>query len=893
MLDESDSVASLQRRLLVHRRTIELLELQRSKFGAFTPIYIWHQFDDTRTEIARIKQDLRALGVAIDDHPNDIAPPSNEADQVPVFDTDSMLQIYRGMLVDQVRYLQLPGARPHTDIQVDLASVYVERELIQLESPRSWDMHAPQSPSPSPSITLASLVSTSGARIVLEGPPFSGRTLCLHRLALACAASAGGHVGASASADLVADWPAPVPLPILLDAREIAATLTHAGAAPDIGLVPAPAVFWSAIERWLRYSDLDSLVPTLQQQLERGGCLVMIDNIDEFSDSAGLHSYITALSRFVTRFPENRYIITCRSFDPATMAPLASFARYRLAPLDALRIDTMIERWYHATGDRLGAPVAEDISERIMMLQGALQGDAGLRELLSSPMALVVVILLHVEGYCLPGDRGVVMQRLLDTLCGRAEFVRQHTRGLHNTPRADPAMAGNQQALLEPLALAFQARLQQDNDTPQPLSYVEIKALLSESMQLASVERRVAGKDITPQLLGWCTRTGLLMQAGAAAYTMPQRVFREYLAARALARQADFVQRAYQLRDDPRWRGTLLMAVQSLGRSSALSSVHEFLMWLLESPAPLGERERDLLLAAECLAELGERALPERALRTVIQERLLRLLELPDQPPDQRIRAGVLLGRLGDPRFEGLLPPLASVAAGPFILGSDQGYPDEGPVQRVDVPTFAIGIYPVTNREYSAFLAENLAYPRPRYWYDTRYNNPSSPVVGVTWYDARAYCSWLQSRLSRSGLLAPGMVVRLPREVEWEKASSWDLRRLTKLRYPWGDAWDSRYANTADARGNWTTAPVGCYPGGVSPYGLHDCVGNVWEWMIDTYASYPGSTAPFHESDHYVLRGSSCASNPTHTRSTYRSRLPPGYWRYHLGFRIVIGPALV
>jgi formylglycine-generating enzyme required for sulfatase activity len=148
-------------------------------------------------------------------------------------------------------------------------------------------------------------------------------------------------------------------------------------------------------------------------------------------------------------------------------------------------------------------------------------------------------------------------------------------------------------------------------------------------------------------------------------------------------------------------------------------------------------------------------------------------------------------------------------------------------------------------------------------------------------------------RLAQAKLLPTGLVIRLPLEVEWEKAASWDELTRTKRRYPWGAAWDSARANTADGRGDWMTTPVGCYIDGIGPYGLHDCIGNVWEWMASEYRSYPGSTSPFHEAGRYTLRGSSCASTPIHARCTYRSRLPASYWRYHIGFRIVLGPPLM
>ena len=875
MLDESDAVAALQNRLTLYRRTIELLEMQRAQFGAFTPAYIWHQFDDTRSAIARIKGELRALGVSVADHADDAAgQPAAVANGYRASDSQTLLAIYRRMLVDQVRYIPLAGLGAWRDVTLNLADLYVERMLTLPSSAPSIDQQH----------TLASLLCAAGARVLLEGEPGGGRTTCLHMLALACAAPA------STAGALTADWQGP-PLPILLNARDITAALTHGNAVPTDQDLPTPAAFWAAIERWLKYSELDQLVPTIQQTLDRGGCLVLIDDLDDFPKSPNRLAYVTALARFVARYPDNRFVIACRH-DASLTAPLTSFTRCQLAPLSQSQIDTMAARWYTAIGAH-GAFVAGDLPERIAMLQGALNGDERLHALATNARALALCVLVHAEGHELPAERELVLRLLANQLLNGWEYRRSDRRTVGQFDHDSVSgIADRQLGQLEALALEFQSRLDPDSEEPPMLRYTEIKAILSENRSTASFERRRAGADLVPDLLRWCCRTGLLAPAGSGAYTMPAQQLREYLAARALAALPDVVARAYGLRHDARWRGTLLLAVRELGRSAPPNRAHELLRLLLQPPnTAQGEREHDLLLAAACLVEIGEQSPIEQALRAGARERLVRLMEEPTTPIEQRIQAGLLLGRLGDSRFVGLLPPLAPVPAGSFMLGSDEGYPDEGPRQWVDVPAFSIGIYPVTVQQYAAFLVDSPAQIPPRYWHDPRYNNPACPVVGVTWHDAVAYCAWLTARLRRVGLLPDGIVVRLPLEIEWEKAASWDEQRQTSRRYPWGDEWDSARANTADGRGAWMTAPVGCYPEGVSPYGMHDSIGNVWEWTASEYTSYPGA-AQFHEAGRYTLRGSSCASNPTHTRCTYRSRLPANYWRYHLGFRLVLGPPI-
>jgi formylglycine-generating enzyme required for sulfatase activity len=105
--------------------------------------------------------------------------------------------------------------------------------------------------------------------------------------------------------------------------------------------------------------------------------------------------------------------------------------------------------------------------------------------------------------------------------------------------------------------------------------------------------------------------------------------------------------------------------------------------------------------------------------------------------------------------------------------------------------------------------------------------------------------------------------VRLLLDFEWEKAASWDERRQVKQRYLWGDEWFSTHANTGDGRGDRLTAAMGCYPAGICACCLHDCTGNVWEWIASTYASYPDVALVFREPGSFTPCGALCASaNP-------------------------------
>jgi formylglycine-generating enzyme required for sulfatase activity len=213
------------------------------------------------------------------------------------------------------------------------------------------------------------------------------------------------------------------------------------------------------------------------------------------------------------------------------------------------------------------------------------------------------------------------------------------------------------------------------------------------------------------------------------------------------------------------------------------------------------------------------------------------------------------------------------IPGGTFRMGSNE-YDDEKPVHTLTVSGFWISKYEITVGQYKKFVRATGHRALPD-WVSKFSPTDNHPVVGVSWNNAVAYCKWA------------GM--RLPTEAEWEYAARGGLKGK---KYPWGDRISHDNANYDEpgVRDRWKyTAPVGSFsPNG---YGLHDMVGNVWEWCADWYDSgyYVKSpennpTGPV-KGTYRVLRGGSWGGNPSYLRCANRYYYTPTF-RYfdYLGF---------
>lgn len=151
-------------------------------------------------------------------------------------------------------------------------------------------------------------------------------------------------------------------------------------------------------------------------------------------------------------------------------------------------------------------------------------------------------------------------------------------------------------------------------------------------------------------------------------------------------------------------------------------------------------------------------------------------------------------------------------------------------------------------------------------------------MVGITWFEARAYCAWLAAQAGRP--------FRLPTEAEWEAAA----RGKDGRRYAYGDGFDAGLCNTFETHIRHTT-PVGVFPGGETPEGLVDMTGNTWDWTSSLYMPYPydakdGREDPVTGEGRRVVRGGSWNYSQQAARAAYRGDGTPYYRHYSLGVRL-------
>ena len=392
--------------------------------------------------------------------------------------------------------------------------------------------------------------------------------------------------------------------------------------------------------------------------------------------------------------------------------------------------------------------------------------------------------------------------------------------------------------------------------------------------------------------------------------------------------------------DDDNWHEVTLLTIGYMGIVQQRDEAAGVALWDLIQAAP-GEPGQATVLAGQAVIDAWPGGVTPACKTAVVEALQTTLADDGRVKPPLRAAAGDALAKLGDPRpgvgvFAGAqddapFPDIVwcHVPAGPFWMGDGK---DQHLNEHLDYD-YWISRYPVTVAQFETFVQAG-GYQETRYWFEAEkvgvwedgqirgrgrpydFGEPFSlrnhPVVGVSWYEALAFCRWLEEqsgvsscefRVWRNDQLETlnsklqTFRVRLPSEAEWEKAARGGASAenpYPQRRYPWGDEPDPNRANY-DETGIKSSNTVGCFPAGASPYGVEELSGNVWEWTRSSYEQYPYDPGDGREdlmasvNTHRVLRGGAFNSYVgSDVRCARRNWYSPYSHRRNYGFRLVV-----
>jgi formylglycine-generating enzyme required for sulfatase activity len=730
--------------------------------------------------------------------------------------------------------------------------------------------------------------------VIILGDPGAGKTTFLKFLALKLARGQGPDLGL--------DGRLPILLPLAAYANELAVKNIRldefiAGYFDDLGC------------------DFP-LGPMLGEALANGKALLLLDGLDEVKDLALRNTVVERVTDFYSahRRKGNKFVLTSRVVGYRAVRSVADgLVECTLVDFDDDEIAEFISHWTsalekQALGDT--AVARRDAEQERRELLDAMQHNDGVRRLAANPLLLTILALMKRKGVTLPERRVQLYDQYVKTLLStwnRARSVSGRATGRD----LDEVQTTR---VLAPLALWM-------HEVNPGVGLVKRPDLHRKLEEIYAQRNDPNPEAASRQFLSDVREhAALLLERGADEYGFIHLTFEEYLAAVALAFKAQgdpapVVAALAPHIGEQAWREVALLAVSYIGIIQNLPRVAGLVVEGLAAAQNGAPAEAAVLAGEAALDALPDGITRESAAKVI--EALLPAMQNPAAKPDLRRRAGLALGKLGWRPDD--LDAFVEIKPGKFIVGSkdddEQAYNDEKPQREVEIKhPYWIAKYPVTNLQYARFMQaggyENKDWwskdgwdwrtgkydtkatesyekdwlarrpmdlrNQPFYWDSAKWNTPIFPVVGVTWFEAQAYCNWLNSQPLGFDL-PKGYQARLPSELEWERAA-----RFTDGReYPWGKGFDTKFANTTES-GDMGTTAVCAYPLGQSQEGIFDLSGNVWEWSADWY----------EKGKYRTLRGGSWNLDHSYARCAFRFRSIPDLFINDLGFRCLVSLAI-
>jgi formylglycine-generating enzyme required for sulfatase activity len=776
--------------------------------------------------------------------------------------------------------------------------------------------------------TLGSFdVATSANRLIFVGDPGSGKSTFAQYLALFLA-ELQLNTEKGFSTDTESRWPHGPLTPIFIDIRKF----VDRDDFPNVDLPITIEYFWHYVSNFLLGLN-NKFSHELLDDLIAGRALVIFDGLDEaFAPRGVLHGQekrIQQLCEFIKKlgkkFSKSRLIVTTRPHEFISVQK--EFVKYgfKIAHMEKLQTKQMLllaRNLYASVGlSQIDAELkAKQLNNELVSVSDFLKN----RPLF---LTLMVMLSLNPKTKRLPSKKGSLLNESVFLLIDRWTKGRLSSTSLQELKQEDTREIFNS---LENIAHRAQDHISTVKDQTVSLPIGDIYA------EFYGYEQRVF------EIVNYLTKQAGILEPveldpyGKEQFKFSHRSFQEFLAASYLVKQGDYravrekIQKTYL-----QWREPCILIGDLLAEKEPNS------VWLLieELVSVETSEESDyqswnpIWLASNLIINQKNFIVSSKekhsSLVDILKGKLRLLLAIPKVlSATDRVECGIALGYLGDNRpgvglNENGIPDIDWCYVPPtkFLMGltNDQlillkgmpwagewSYDDEIPGHLVDLPEFYISRYPVTIKQYQAFLKAKDGYWNDEWWtkiglelrpvlehpVDATDNLPDNlPQNFVSWFEAIAFCRWLSQKLS--------LEIKLPSEAEWERAA----RGVDGRFFPWGNDYDPAYCNVAET-GIGGPSPVGCFAfpnknlGDNTPL---DLCGNVWEWCTtifqkerETPYMYPYSDKDGRETlergDDSITttRGGSFTNIPHLARLTFRGRDRPSFKPQRQGFRVMM-----
>jgi formylglycine-generating enzyme required for sulfatase activity len=622
-----------------------------------------------------------------------------------------------------------------------------------------------------------------------------------------------------------------------------------------------------------------------EYRLTEGGCLVLVDGLDEAPSEILRERTSRIFEKACISYSKCDFVVTTRPQSYEGDSVLNGFQQSGISALTRSEIDVFLVHFANALAlDNTAAAKFQN------QLRDALDNRIEIREMAMNPVMLTALAVLQHNDHHLPEHRVQLYESILAWL-----------------------------------AVARIQKREQDAKRPSARRCLEIMRRLALQMQdssqgrLVQINRRRAAEflhqslalsigataDDWEELLRQETEDSGIISAVGSDVKFWHLSFQEYLAAREIAslpdgKQVEMVTTSGKLYR-PEWRETmrLLGAVLKLQGTQKIEGLLLAILATIEPESPLPKKARCVALLGCMMRDLShmdyEPSTPDYKKLVQSVMRIFERGESQELSLKTRIEAADALGQVGDPRLEE--DNWVGIPASTFWMGAQkhspagrnfdiEAYPGEFPVREVSVRKFRIRRYPVTVQEYAAFV-NSRGYVDRRHWFAGGFKEfrfpdkwesqmvfPSRPVVGVSWFEAAAYCAWAGGRL--------------PTEAEWERTA----RGPNGTRHPWGSSpmLSHRNCNYAE-KGPGHPSPVGLYPLGKSEEGILDLLGNVLEWVSDWWHEFDDQPSSINDplgpkqGDAKVIRGGSWGNSARNVRVSCRAWVSPTKRYSDIGFR--------